>query len=79
MDETGNFVIVWTHEKLGSDDHVDMLGTRDRARARADDRRRLVGLAQRLIGKCRPKVSEELCLDTIDRFTAPVIVCGAAA
>ena len=27
QDAKGNFVIVWTHEKLGSTDHVDMLGT----------------------------------------------------
>ena len=65
----GNFVIVWTHEKLGSTDHVDMLGTATEP-GRAPT---IVGgwwnSLNDSIGKCRPKVSEELCLATIARIT----------
>jgi hypothetical protein len=69
QDTKGNFVIVWTHEKLGSKDHVDMLGTATEP-GRAPT---IVGswwnALNDSIGKCRPKVSEELCLDTISRIT----------
>ena len=69
QDARGNFVIVWTHEKLGSKDHVDMLGTATEP-GRAPT---IVGgwwnALNDSIGKCRPKVSEELCLATIARIT----------
>ena len=69
QDAKGNFVIVWTHEKLGSTDHVDMLGTATEP-GRAPT---IVGgwwnSLNDSIGKCRPKVSEELCLATIARIT----------
>jgi tRNA A-37 threonylcarbamoyl transferase component Bud32 len=69
LDAKGNFVIVWTHEKLGSDDHVDMLGTATEP-GRAPT---IVGgwwsSLNDSIGKCRPRLSQELCLDTISRIT----------
>jgi serine/threonine-protein kinase len=69
LDTKGNFVIVWTHEKLGSDDHVDMLGTATEP-GRAPT---IVGgwwsSLNDSIGKCRPRISQELCLDTISRIT----------
>jgi tRNA A-37 threonylcarbamoyl transferase component Bud32 len=69
QDKKGNFVIVWTHEKLGSDDHVDMLGSATEP-GRAPT---IVGgwwnSLNDSIGKCRPTVSQELCLDTISRIT----------
>ncbi|HZO61365.1 MAG TPA: serine/threonine-protein kinase [Gaiellaceae bacterium] len=69
QDPKGNFVLVWTHEKLGSDDHVDMLGwAQEPGRAPT-----IVGgwwsSLNDSIGKCRPKISQELCLDTISRIT----------
>jgi tRNA A-37 threonylcarbamoyl transferase component Bud32 len=68
QDAGGAFVIVWTHEKLGSPDHVDMLGTATEP-GRAPT---IVGgwwnSLNDSIGKCRPKVSEELCLSTITRI-----------
>jgi hypothetical protein len=68
QDASGAFVIVWTHEKLGSQDHVDMLGTATEP-GRAPT---IVGgwwnSLNDSIGKCRPKVSEELCLSTITRI-----------
>ena len=69
QDKKGNFVIVWTHEKLGSDDHVDMLGSATEP-GRAPT---IVGgwwnSLNDSIGKCRPTISQELCLDTISRIT----------
>jgi tRNA A-37 threonylcarbamoyl transferase component Bud32 len=69
QDKKGNFIIVWTHEKLGSDDHVDMLGTATEP-GRAPT---IVGgwwnSLNDSIGKCRPTISQELCLNTISRIT----------
>ena len=69
QDKKGNFVIVWTHEKLGSDDHVDMLGSATEP-GRAPT---IVGgwwnSLNDSIGKCRPTISQELCLNTISRIT----------
>jgi serine/threonine-protein kinase len=69
QDKKGNFVIVWTHEKLGSDDHVDMLGSATEP-GRAPT---IVGgwwnSLNDSIGKCRPTISKELCLNTISRIT----------
>ena len=65
------FTIVWTHEKLGSDDHVDMLGVA-REPGRAPD---LVAgwwnAVNDNLGKCRPAVSEEECFAAIAAVTRP--------
>ena len=65
------FTIVWTHEKLGSDDHVDMLGVA-REPGRAPD---LVAgwwnAVNDNLGKCRPAVSEEECFAAIADVTRP--------
>ena len=68
-DDKGNYVIVWTHEKRGSEDHVDMLGT-----AREPGRSPTIyaswwASAKNFIGKCRPQVAQQLCLDTIEKAT----------
>ena len=69
QNKNGNFVIAWTHEKLGSDDHVDMLGSATEP-GRAPT---IVGgwwnSLNDSIGKCRPTISKELCLNTISRIT----------
>jgi len=69
IDKSGNYVVVWTHEKRGSDDHVDMLGT-------ATDPGRAPTLfaswwtpLKDFIGKCRPLVGQDVCLDTIEKIT----------
>ncbi|HST16881.1 MAG TPA: serine/threonine-protein kinase [Gaiellaceae bacterium] len=69
IDKSGNYVVVWTHEKRGSDDHVDMLGT-------ATEPGRAPTLfaswwtpLKDFIGKCRPLVGQEACLDTIEKIT----------
>ena len=65
----GNFAIVWTHEKLGSRDHVDMLGTATEPGRAPTIFGGWWSSLNDSIGKCRPKVSEELCIDTIARIT----------
>ena len=66
---SGSYVIVWTHEKRGSDDHVDMLGTAtEPGRAPTSFASWWTPLKD-FIGKCRPLVGEELCLNTIEKIT----------
>jgi hypothetical protein len=65
------FTVVWTHEKLGSPDHVDMLGVaHEPGRAPA-----LVSgwwnAVNDNLGKCRPAVSEEECNAAITAGTKP--------
>jgi hypothetical protein len=68
VDGEDRFVVVWTHEKLGSDDHVDMLGiAREPGRAPTT-----FGWWESLkdsIGKCRPRGSEVECFTTIQNVT----------
>jgi serine/threonine-protein kinase len=68
VDDQDRFVVVWTHEKLGSDDHVDMLGiAREPGRAPTT-----FGWWEALkdsIGKCRPRGSEVECFTTIQNVT----------
>ena len=79
IDQYGNYVIVWTHEKRGSDDHVDMLGTAtEPGRAPTTFASWWTPLKD-FIGKCRPQVSEELCLDTIEQITAAQAVAALAS
>lgn len=68
VDDAGRSVVVWTHEKLGSDDHVDMLGI-----AREPGRAPTVfttwwSAVNDVVGKCRPKISEETCFTTIEQI-----------
>jgi len=68
-DSGGRFVVLWTHEKLGSDDHVDMLGD-----AREPGRAPTTfsdwwGSVNDFIGKCRPKVAENVCFATIKKLS----------
>ncbi len=64
-DSDSNFVIVWTHEKIGAPDHVDMLGVaREPGRSPTTFTSWWAAVNDN-IGKCRPKVSEESCTATI--------------
>jgi protein kinase-like protein len=68
-DPQGRFVVVWTHEKLGSDDHVDMLGdAREPGRAPTTFQS-WWGSVNDFIGKCRPKGAEDTCLATIKKLS----------
>ena len=63
-DDSGNFLVVWTHEKIGAPDHVDMLGV-----AKEPGRSPTIfsswwAAINDNVGKCRPLVSEETCSAT---------------
>jgi serine/threonine-protein kinase len=67
--DNGDFLVVWTHEKIGAPDHVDMLGV-----AQEPGRSPVIfsnwwAAINDIIGKCRPKVSEEACSQTIADVT----------
>jgi serine/threonine-protein kinase len=68
VDGQGRFVVVWTHEKLGSDDHVDMLGIA-REPGRAPATFRWWESLKDSIGKCRPRAPEVTCFTTIQNVT----------
>jgi serine/threonine protein kinase len=64
----GDSMVVWTHEKLGSVDHVDMLGV-----ARASSRGANLfgswwGGVKDNVGKCRPLLPGNVCLATVQHF-----------
>ena len=64
IDPQGRFTIVWTHEKLGSEDHVNTL-----AIAREPGRSPTITTWWRslngFIGKCRPQIPLHTCVATI--------------
>ena len=61
-------LVVWTHEKLGSDDHVDMLGIAKEP-GRAPTVFNWWNSLKDVIGKCRGKAAEDVCLNTIQKLT----------
>ena len=65
VDGEGQFVVVWTHEKLGSDDHVGMLGVA-REPGRAPTTFQWWEALNDSMGKCRPRVAEVTCFTTIE-------------
>jgi serine/threonine-protein kinase len=70
VDQSGSFVIVWTHEKLDAPDHVDMLGiAREPGRSPTVFRTWWNALNDSL-GKCRPQVAEDACFEAIQQLTS---------
>ena len=69
VDDNGSFVVVWTHEKLGSDDHADMLGVA-REPGRAPTTFQWWEVLKNSLGKCRPRGAELTCYTTIQQVTA---------
>ena len=68
--DQSDFVIVWTHEKLGSPDHVDTLGiAREPGRSPTMFRTWWNALNDSL-GKCRPQVAEDACFGAIQQLTS---------
>ncbi|MGZ8687592.1 MAG: protein kinase domain-containing protein, partial [Gaiellaceae bacterium] len=69
IDLKSRFVILWTHEKLGSEDHVDTLGiAREPGRAPTA----FAGWwssVNDFLGKCRQQVALHTCLATIRAIT----------
>ncbi|MGE5274354.1 MAG: serine/threonine-protein kinase [Verrucomicrobiota bacterium] len=68
LDAKGRFVIVWTHEKLGSEDHVDMVGIAKEPGRDPTTFKSWWSAVNDAIGKCRPKASTEACLATIQKL-----------
>ena len=66
--DNGDSMVLWTHEKLGNDDHVDMLGV-----ARTSDRganlfRSWWGAIKNEVGKCRPLLPANVCNASVRHF-----------
>jgi hypothetical protein len=68
LDSAGRFVVVWTHEKLGSPDHVDMVGIAQESGRDPTTFRSWWNAVNDAIGKCRPKASSEVCEATIQKL-----------
>jgi serine/threonine-protein kinase len=68
IDGKGQFVVVWTHEKLGSEDHADMLGIA-REPGRAPTIVRWWSSVNDVLGKCRAQIPAPTCFATIEAIT----------
>jgi hypothetical protein len=68
LDSSGRFVIVWTHEKLGSDDHVDMLETATEPGRAPTGFRGWWNAVNDHVGVCRPEIAFETCEATIKKI-----------
>jgi serine/threonine protein kinase len=67
-DANGDSMIVWTHEKRGSTDHVDMLGVARASGRGANLFRSWWGAIKDNVGKCRPLLPSNVCLASVQRF-----------
>jgi serine/threonine protein kinase len=66
--KTGDSIIVWTHEKLGSVDHVDMLGFARVSGRGANLFANWWGKVRNYAGKCRPALPADVCIATVQQF-----------
>ncbi len=64
----GDSTIVWTHEKLGSVDHVNMLGVAHASSRGANLFRSWWNAVNDDVGKCRPLLPRATCIATVGRF-----------
>ena len=64
----GDSMVVWTHEKHGSFDHVDMLGVARASARGANLFRTWWGGIKDEVGKCRPLLPEDVCFATVQHF-----------
>ena len=64
----GDSMVVWTHEKLGSSDHVDMLGVATASGRGANLFRGWWTAIKDDVGKCRPLLAEDTCFATVKHF-----------
>jgi hypothetical protein len=64
----GDSAILWTHEKHGSPDHVDMLGVARASSRGANLFHAWWGAVKDNVGKCRPLLPANVCLATVERF-----------
>jgi serine/threonine-protein kinase len=65
---SGDSMIVWTHEKLGNFDHVDMLGVARTPNRGANLFRSWWGAVKDDVGKCRPLLATDVCHATVQHF-----------
>jgi hypothetical protein len=65
---TGDSMIVWTHEKLGNFDHVDMLGVATASGRGANLFRNWWSAIKDDVGKCRPLLPTNVCYATVQKF-----------
>ena len=69
IDDSNRFVVAWTHEKLGSEDHVDTLGiAREPGRAPTTFSSWWNSVND-FLGKCRQQIPEHTCIATIRALT----------
>jgi hypothetical protein len=68
---SGDSMIVWTHEKLGNYDHVDMLGVARTPNRGANLFRSWWGAVKDDVGKCRPLLATNVCYATVKHFDKP--------
>lgn len=64
----GTSTIVWTHEKLGGVDHVDMLGYARASGRGANLFRNWWNAVKDNVGKCRPLLPADVCTATVLHF-----------
>ncbi len=69
-DKAGDAVIVWTHEKLGSPDHFDMLGSARAAGRGSNLFRSWWNAVNDDVGKCRPALAEDACFTLVKKFAS---------
>lgn len=67
-DPAGDSMVVWTHEKLGSFDHVDMLGVARASGRGANIFRGWWAAVKDDVGKCRPLLPTNTCDATVKHF-----------
>jgi hypothetical protein len=66
--DNGDSMVIWTHEKLGNFDHVDMLGVARASGRGANLFRSWWGAIKDDVGKCRPLLATNVCNATVQQF-----------
>jgi protein kinase-like protein len=66
--DNGDSMVIWTHEKLGNYDHVDMLGVARATGRGANLFRSWWGAIKDDVGKCRPLLPTNVCNATVKKF-----------
>ncbi|MBA3717612.1 MAG: serine/threonine protein kinase [Actinobacteria bacterium] len=70
-DGNGNAVVGWTHEKLGSANHANMFAVASEpGRGAQSALFSWWNPIHQVVGKCRAKIAEQTCIDTIDKVSA---------
>ena len=62
-------MIVWTHEKLGSPDHVNMLGIAKKTGRSPTIVSSWWNFWRNHIGKCGENIAENVCFNTVKKYS----------